>query len=132
MQRHQKALSGGSAVIRSVNPGPLPTPKERPSLKQLVSQGTKVLSEAVQRSATNANSNDPDIRREALTSEEMAEVKRVWRGLKAAYDASAAEQRTALTRIQTLLRRWTEETAYFAANAKAQAYRRVLHIALDH
>lgn len=45
---------------------------------------------------------------------------------------SAADRRTALTRLQTLLQRWTEEDADVAADESTQTYRRRLHLLLDH
>lgn len=45
---------------------------------------------------------------------------------------TAADARTALTRVQSLLRALTEEDANVASDESVQAYRRALHALLDH
>lgn len=117
---------GGSSVVRAVNPGP------GADLRSLAAEGTKVLSEAIKRSKKLALEDDADLRRDALTKDELTEAQRVWQSLQLAWSTTEADRRTALTRLQTILRRWTEDDANFSSNKRAQALRRALHLALDH
>ncbi len=64
---------------------------------------------------------------------EDVRCKEVWDVLALAYDqGTAADHRTALTRLQSLLTNLTEEDADVAGDGRIQGFRRRLHLFLDH
>lgn len=123
MRRYpSKAQPGAGSLVRAVNPS------RTDDLGTMIREGISILQAEIQ----NSEGLEAVGSAEAMSVNEAREAKAIGAALQIAAGSSQADRRTALTRLQSWLRKWTEATAEFSADSEAQDYRKRLHITLDH